>query len=172
MDGGNITYVLVPTENLPLLNGLRRVGLNQLADEMQVKLKPKIDAGYDRSYIPAEALASNPSIFASPATVSAVASTETATVIQNPSKPATDKISTSSRSTLADSADDSSRPVRTGATGTVKNLTQRAAQALDHLSTSLRSSKKDSTSKTSSARKDNQTSTKAGVRQRGDDSEG
>lgn len=53
---GNITYVLVPTENLPLLDGLRRIGLTKLADKMNAELKPKIDAAYDRSYIPASAL--------------------------------------------------------------------------------------------------------------------
>ncbi len=55
-DEGNTTYVLVPTENLPLLNPLRLVGLNALADQLNGPLKAMVDKGYDRSYIPASAL--------------------------------------------------------------------------------------------------------------------
>src|SRR3546814_9565436 len=32
---GNTTYVFVPTEDLPILNGLRRLGLDELADQLQ-----------------------------------------------------------------------------------------------------------------------------------------
>lgn len=53
---GNTTYVLVPTENLPLLNPLRLIGLNALADQLNGPLKEMVDEGYDRSYIPADAL--------------------------------------------------------------------------------------------------------------------
>lgn len=55
-DEGNTTYVLVPTENLPLLNPLRLIGLNALADQLNGPLKEIVDKGYDRSYIPADAL--------------------------------------------------------------------------------------------------------------------
>ncbi|KRE25589.1 hypothetical protein ASG82_18790 [Mycobacterium sp. Soil538] len=54
-DEGNTTYVLVPTENLPLLNPLRLVGLNALADQLNGPLKEMVDKGYDRSYIPEDA---------------------------------------------------------------------------------------------------------------------
>ncbi|BBX66561.1 PE-PPE domain-containing protein [Mycolicibacterium psychrotolerans] len=54
-DEGNTTYVLVPTENLPLLNPLRLVGLNALADQLNGPLKEIVDTGYDRSYIPEDA---------------------------------------------------------------------------------------------------------------------
>ncbi len=51
---GNTTYVFVPTEDLPILNGLRRLGLDELADQLQGPLKEKIEKAYDRSYLPAE----------------------------------------------------------------------------------------------------------------------
>ena len=55
-DEGNTTYVLVPTESLPLLNPLRLIGLNALADQLNGPLKEIVDKGYDRSYIPEDAL--------------------------------------------------------------------------------------------------------------------
>jgi hypothetical protein len=50
---GNTTYVLVPTENLPILEGLRKLGLNDLADKLNGPMKAKIEQAYDRSYLPA-----------------------------------------------------------------------------------------------------------------------
>lgn len=50
---GNITYVFVPTENIPLLDPLRRLGLTDLADKLNGPLKAKIEEAYDRSYLPA-----------------------------------------------------------------------------------------------------------------------
>lgn len=50
---GNTTYVFVPTENIPLLEPLRRMGLDALADQLNAPLKAKIDRAYDRSYLPA-----------------------------------------------------------------------------------------------------------------------
>lgn len=47
---GNTTYVLSRTKNLPMLEGLRQLGLNTLADQLQAKLKPIIDSAYDRDY--------------------------------------------------------------------------------------------------------------------------
>ncbi|NVN48820.1 hypothetical protein HLY00_240 [Mycolicibacterium hippocampi] len=47
---GNTTYVLVRTENLPMLQSLRAIGLNDFADELQSYLKPIIDRAYDRDY--------------------------------------------------------------------------------------------------------------------------
>ncbi len=46
---GDTTYVLVPTEKLPLLEPLRRVGLTGVADQLNDQLKPVVDGGYDRS---------------------------------------------------------------------------------------------------------------------------
>lgn len=46
----NTTYVLMRTQDLPMLYGLRRMGLNTLADELQAKLKPIIDSAYKRDY--------------------------------------------------------------------------------------------------------------------------
>jgi diacyltrehalose acyltransferase len=47
---GNITYVLAPTQNLPLADGLRVVGLTALADQLQAQLKPLVDQAYNRNY--------------------------------------------------------------------------------------------------------------------------
>lgn len=47
---GNITYVLIPTENLPLLEPLRQGGLTALADTLNAPLKALIDTAYDRNY--------------------------------------------------------------------------------------------------------------------------
>jgi hypothetical protein len=49
---GNITYVFVPTENLPLLEPLRQLGLTSLADALNEPLKKIVERGYDRSYLP------------------------------------------------------------------------------------------------------------------------
>lgn len=46
---GSTTYVVAPTQNLPLLQPLRQLGLNQLADQLNAPLKKAVDAGYDRS---------------------------------------------------------------------------------------------------------------------------
>lgn len=48
---GNTTYVFVPTENLPLLQGLRDLGLDSLADEWEDPLRDIIDQAYDRDYL-------------------------------------------------------------------------------------------------------------------------
>lgn len=45
---GNTTYVFVPTEELPLLEPLRLLGMNQLADELNGPLKEVVEAAYDR----------------------------------------------------------------------------------------------------------------------------
>ncbi|MGE2737590.1 PE-PPE domain-containing protein [Mycolicibacterium vaccae] len=46
---GGTTYVLVPTEHLPILNTLRRFGLTTLANSIEARWRPIIDAGYDRT---------------------------------------------------------------------------------------------------------------------------
>lgn len=48
---GNTTYVFVPTEDLPLLQGLRDLGLDWLADEWEEPLREIIDEAYDRDYL-------------------------------------------------------------------------------------------------------------------------
>ncbi|GAB3225625.1 PE-PPE domain-containing protein [Mycolicibacterium hippocampi] len=50
---GNITYVFVPTEDLPLLRPLRLLGLTGLADALNGPLKEIVDRAYDRYYLPA-----------------------------------------------------------------------------------------------------------------------
>ncbi|WP_185976085.1 PE-PPE domain-containing protein [Mycolicibacterium sp. 018/SC-01/001] len=50
---GNTIYVFVPTENIPLLDPLREMGLDKLADELNEPLKKIIEKAYDRSYLPA-----------------------------------------------------------------------------------------------------------------------
>ena len=49
---GNTTYVFVPTENLPLLEPLRNLGLTGLADALNGPLKKIVERAYDRSYLP------------------------------------------------------------------------------------------------------------------------
>ena len=45
---GNMTYILVPNQNLPIVQPLRWLGLNTLADSIQAQLRPTIEAAYDR----------------------------------------------------------------------------------------------------------------------------
>ncbi|TPG35758.1 PE-PPE domain-containing protein [Mycobacterium hodleri] len=45
---GNITYVTVPTQNLPMLEGLRTIGLTDLADSLNAQLKPQVEQAYNR----------------------------------------------------------------------------------------------------------------------------
>ncbi|AFM17234.1 PE-PPE domain-containing protein [Mycolicibacterium chubuense NBB4] len=46
---GGTTYVLVPTENLPMLDPLLSLHLNGLHDALNAKLKPIVDSAYDRT---------------------------------------------------------------------------------------------------------------------------
>ncbi len=45
---GNTTYVLVPTESLPLVTPLRNLGLTNMADSLDEKLRPIIESAYSR----------------------------------------------------------------------------------------------------------------------------
>jgi hypothetical protein len=45
---GNITTTLVPTKTLPINNWMRPLGLNRLADRLDTRMRPLIDAAYDR----------------------------------------------------------------------------------------------------------------------------
>lgn len=45
---GNTTYVLVPTDNLPLLDPLRMIGLGWVADVLNAPLKSLVDRAYTR----------------------------------------------------------------------------------------------------------------------------
>ena len=45
---GNTTYILVPTQNLPLLAPLQAMGVNTTA--LNAVLKPMVDSAYDRTY--------------------------------------------------------------------------------------------------------------------------
>jgi len=47
---GNTTYVLIRSENLPLLQPLRLLGLDELADRLTAPLKAIIDSAYNRDY--------------------------------------------------------------------------------------------------------------------------
>lgn len=66
---GNTTYVFVPTENLPLLEPLRQLGLTDLADALNGPLKELVERGYDRSYLPTadEQLAARSALAPAPA---------------------------------------------------------------------------------------------------------
>jgi diacyltrehalose acyltransferase len=47
---GAITYVLAPTQSLPLVDGLRALGLTTPVDQLQAQLKPLVDQAYNRNY--------------------------------------------------------------------------------------------------------------------------
>ncbi|GJF14934.1 hypothetical protein NGTWS0302_37460 [Mycolicibacterium cyprinidarum] len=48
---GNTTYVYIPTAHLPILQGLRDVGLGALADQWEAPLRKIIDTAYTRDYL-------------------------------------------------------------------------------------------------------------------------
>ncbi|MCH9729945.1 MAG: PE-PPE domain-containing protein, partial [Actinomycetia bacterium] len=48
---GNTTYVYIPTEQLPILQPLRNLGLDALADQLEAPLREIIDRAYDRDYL-------------------------------------------------------------------------------------------------------------------------
>lgn len=48
---GNTTYVLIRSQNIPLLQPLRNIGLDALADALNDPLKRIIDSAYDRDYV-------------------------------------------------------------------------------------------------------------------------
>lgn len=50
-EGGNTTYVYIPTEQLPILQPLRNLGLNALADQWEAPLREIINRAYDRDYL-------------------------------------------------------------------------------------------------------------------------
>ncbi|MGB7506490.1 MAG: PE-PPE domain-containing protein, partial [Mycobacterium sp.] len=50
----NTTYVFVPTQNLPLLQPLRNLGLGWVADQWEAPLRAIIDTAYRRTYLPAQ----------------------------------------------------------------------------------------------------------------------
>ena len=72
---GNVTYVYVPTENLPLLEPLRQDGMGWLADALNAPLKAIVEQGYDRSWLPAEPQGGTPEV-----TSAAVTSSKLSTV--------------------------------------------------------------------------------------------
>lgn len=45
---GNMTYVMAPTADLPLLDPLRWLGLTSVADELNAQWKPIVDSAYTR----------------------------------------------------------------------------------------------------------------------------
>ena len=49
-NNGNTTYVLIRRENIPLLEPLRLMGLDDLADQLNGPLKEIIDSAYNRDY--------------------------------------------------------------------------------------------------------------------------
>lgn len=52
---GKTTYVHVPTENLPLLQGFRDAGLGWLVDDWEAPLREIIDQAYDRTWLDGKA---------------------------------------------------------------------------------------------------------------------
>lgn len=68
---GNVTYVFVPTQNLPLLGPLRLVGLGWLADALNEPLKEIIEQAYDRPYLATEPATTSAETAASDGTAAA-----------------------------------------------------------------------------------------------------
>jgi diacyltrehalose acyltransferase len=52
---GDMTYVMVPTDDVPILTPLRKIGLGSLADKLNDSVKKQIEAAYDRPSTQAEA---------------------------------------------------------------------------------------------------------------------
>ncbi len=128
---GNTTYVLVPTEKLPLLNPLRLVGLNALADQLNDPLKEIVDQGYDRSYIPTEEPAVAKTVAAAPEDESApvkAVSVKEPVVEPNSDDSAPKKTRTTRVTPVADDVAD-----------TVKSITRTASRELKKLTAPLRS---------------------------------
>ncbi|MGB0963816.1 MAG: PE-PPE domain-containing protein [Mycobacterium sp.] len=48
---GNTTYVYIPTAQLPILQGLRDLGLGTLADQLEAPLRKMIEPAYTRDYL-------------------------------------------------------------------------------------------------------------------------
>ncbi len=48
---GNTTYVYIPTAQLPILQGLRDLGLDALADQLEAPLRKMIEPAYTRDYL-------------------------------------------------------------------------------------------------------------------------
>ena len=152
---GNITYVLVPTENLPLLDGLRAIGLTTLADKLNAQLKPLVDAGYNRSYIPASALtpSSAAALDLAPAAPTPPATVSNSVAAQAISVNATNAASSAAtgRSSKTKAAGTSLVGGGTTAGNTVKALTKATVQTLTHVSSALRSATAKATGDASSA---------------------
>ncbi|MBX7452201.1 PE-PPE domain-containing protein [Mycolicibacterium sp. 3033] len=143
---GNTTYVLVPTEKLPLLDPLRVVGLNAVADQLNDPLKEIVDQGYDRSYIPADepavtktvaapAVKSAPEVEPAPSVESASTtdkSVKEAVVEVDSESDADESVTKKPRSTKA-------TPVADAVDDTVRTITKTATRELDKLTKPLRS---------------------------------
>ena len=48
---GNTTYVFVPTEHLPLLQGFYDCGLGSLVEDLEPGLRKAIDKAYNRTWL-------------------------------------------------------------------------------------------------------------------------
>ena len=48
---GNTTYIYIPTQQLPILQPLRALGLDTLADQLEAPLREIINRAYDRDYL-------------------------------------------------------------------------------------------------------------------------
>ncbi|WHU48917.1 PE-PPE domain-containing protein [Gordonia sp. L191] len=75
---GNMTYVMAPTANLPLLDPLRWLGLTSVADELNAQWKPIVDSAYTRPSTQAAANAYTAAASASQARAASTVSTANA----------------------------------------------------------------------------------------------
>ncbi|MEW5812505.1 MAG: PE-PPE domain-containing protein [Actinomycetota bacterium] len=124
---GNTTYVLVPTEKLPLLNPLRLVGLNALADQLNDPLKEIVDQGYDRSYIPTDEPAATKTVTAAPEVEPAptkAVSVKEPVVEADSDEPTPKKPRTTRATPVADAVDDTVKTITKTATRELKKLTE------------------------------------------------
>jgi len=145
--GGRTTYILVPTENLPLLDPLRALGLTALADALNGPLKEIVEQGYNRPVPFPEPIEPTPTTSATTATalsasavgdpmVGADAGTRSADLARTPNAevastaPVTQRKNADSPDTVVADANTltTSQPDRADVQDTAKTITRTATQ--------------------------------------------
>lgn len=176
---GNTTYVLVPTEDLPLLAPLRLIGLTALADQLNGPLKEIVDQGYDRSYIPESATVTADStavsVEAAPTETTRTVALDSVTPVATnataaepaPSLPEPEQADITDGSRKSAGSDSSSLPNRPEVFDKVTKLTRAAARQLKNVTEPLRST--GASRQTTAGSADDEPSSKRPTREIGSD---